>query len=408
MALPATHATAVNRPPHALSLRNSTVGPNYFRCLDLMLLEEESSTHSRAGSTSTVQTSRAARKRQSVALIMPVKNEERSVGPTLDSVFASTRLPDEIIIADGQSVDRTLERLQAYTGRGVPIRIVPNPQVFAGAGRNHAATVATSDILLFLDFGNLVHPRWIEEMTRSFEEDPTVDAVGGAFEPFIESDFEHCVASIQYEEMMLFSRLSRAEKLAWIPEDLRLGGLGTAVSRACYQRLGGMPGWLRAAEDKLFGYKLLKARARIVPAVDAVLYHHIRKDLPSVFLQNFIYARGDGHIADPQPGYRQNALLYSLILAAGGYGAAYPAILPALLLVFAAHLYRAGVRPLKRVNDGVVRLCDLLHIPQLVIAKDIGAVLGYFVGLLDWIAKPQFRKLYQEYMNGSSCMQHSG
>jgi len=70
---------------------------------------------------------------------MPVKNEERSVGPTLDAVFASTRLPDEIVIADGQSVDRTLERVEAYTGRGVPIRVVPNPQIFAGAGRNHAA-----------------------------------------------------------------------------------------------------------------------------------------------------------------------------------------------------------------------------------------------------------------------------
>lgn len=82
--------------------------------------------------------------RRTVALVMPVKNEERSVSPTLDAVFASTRLPDEIIIADGQSVDQTLERVQAYMGRGVTIRVVLNPQIF----------------------GILVHPRWIEEMTK--------------------------------------------------------------------------------------------------------------------------------------------------------------------------------------------------------------------------------------------------
>lgn len=160
-----------------------------------------------SGNTLTAQTAM----RRTVALIMPVKNEERSVAPTLDAVLASTRLPDEIIIADGQSVDRTLERVQAYVGRGVTMRIVPNPQVYAGAGRNRAAAVATSDILLFLDFGIFVHPRWIEEMTKPFEQDVGVDAVSGRFEPYVESDFEYCVASMQCQEMMLFSRLSRAE-----------------------------------------------------------------------------------------------------------------------------------------------------------------------------------------------------
>src|SRR5712691_11884156 len=200
-------------------------------------------------------TARATKQRRTGALIMPVTNEERSVGPTLDAVFASTRLPDEIVIADGQSVDRTLERVEAYTGRGVPIRVVPNPQIFAGAGRNNAAAVATSDILLFLDFGILVHPRWIEEMTRPFEQDVGVDAVGPVFEPYVESDFEYCVACIQWQEMMLFSRLSRAEQLARVPAEIRLGGV-LAVSRTCYQRLGGMPAWLRAGEDNLFSRKL--------------------------------------------------------------------------------------------------------------------------------------------------------
>src|SRR5687768_12016420 len=229
-------------------------------------------------------------KRRSVSLIMPVKNEERSVAPTLDAVFASTRLPDEIIIADGESVDRTLARVQAYMGRGVTIRIVPNPQIFAGAGRNRAATVATGDILLFLDFGVFVHPRWIEEMTRPFEQDISVDAVAGRLEPYLESDFEYCVASLQYQHLMLFSRLSRAEQLARAPAVICLCGV-LAISRACYRRLGGMPAWLRAAEDAVFAWKLLMARARVVLSLDALCYLHIRKDVKSLFMQNFLYAR---------------------------------------------------------------------------------------------------------------------
>lgn len=329
---------------------------------------------------------------------MPVKNEERSVAPTLDAVFASTRLPDEIIIADGQSVDRTLERVQAYTGRGVTIRIVPNPQIFAGAGRNRAAAVATSDIFLFLDFGVFVHPRWIEEMTKPFEQDATVDAVSGLFEPYVESDFEHCVASMQCQEMMLFSRLSRAEQLARLPAEIRPHGV-LAVSRAYYQRLGGMPAWLRAGEDTAFGWKLLIARARIVLSLDALCYLQIRKDTKSLFMQNFLYARAGGHLYTPLDyRSRRNMLFYIAILVAVGYGAVHPATLPAPLLMFAAYLYWTGVRNVMKVGGGNVRLSHLLQIPRVVIAKDLGTYLGYFIGLFDWITKPHYRQLYQDYM----------
>jgi glycosyltransferase involved in cell wall biosynthesis len=337
-------------------------------------------------------------KRRTVSLIMPVKNEERSIGPTLDAVLASTRLPDEIIIADGQSVDRTLERVQAYIGRGVTIRVVPNPQIFAGAGRNRAAAVATSDILLFLDSGILVHPRWIEEMTRPFEQDVGVDAVGGMLDTYVESDFEYCVASIQRGEMMLFSRLSRAEQLARVPAEFRLSGV-MAISRTCYQRLGGMPAWLRASEDKLFGCKLRIARARIVLSLDALCYLHMRTDTKSLFMQNFIYARGDGHLHTPLDyRSRRNMLFYIAILVAVGYGAVHPATLPVPLLMFAAYLYRTGVRNVMKVGGGIVRLSHLLRIPQIIIAKDAGTYLGHFIGLFDWITKPHYRQLYQDYM----------
>lgn len=329
---------------------------------------------------------------------MPVKNEERSAAPTLNAVFASTRLPDEIIIADGQSVDRTLERVQAYIGRGVAIRIVPNPQIFAGAGRNRAAAVATGDILLFLDFGILAHPRWIEEMTKPFEQDATVDVVSGLFEPYVESDFEYCVARLQRQDMMLYSRLSRAEQLARVPAEIRLHGV-LAVSRACYQRLGGMPEWLRAGEDNLFSRKLHIARARIVLSLDALCYLHVQKDAKSLFVQNFIYARGYGHLHSPlDERSRRNMLFYVAILLATGYGLIHPVILPLPVLMFAAYLYWSGVRNVRKAGGGNVRLSRLLRIPQAVIAKDLGTYLGHFKGLFDWITKPQYRQLYRDYM----------
>jgi glycosyltransferase involved in cell wall biosynthesis len=343
-------------------------------------------------------------KRRSVSLILPAKDEEKSVRPTLDAVFASTRLPDEIIVADGQSADRTLERVQEYSERGVPIRVVPNPQIFAGAGRNRAAAAATGEILLFLDFGILVHRRWIEEMTRPFEQDAAVDAVGGRLEPCAQSEFDYCVAAIQSGETMLFSRLSRSEQLVRVPAQVRVdahfGLCGVmAISRACYQRLGGMPAWLRAAEDKLFGCKMLIAQARVVLSLDAVGYLHTRKDAKALFKQHLVYASGDGHIHYPLGSReRRNLVFYLAILTALGYGAVHPAILPLPLLFFGAYLYRAGVRHVRKVSGGTVRLSHLLQIARIIIAKDAGTYLGHLLGLFDWVTKPRYRQLYQEYM----------
>jgi hypothetical protein len=161
-----------------------------------------------------------------------------------------------------------------------------------------------------------------------------------------------------------------------------------------------MPAWLRAGEDRAFGWKLLIG-ARIVLSPDALCYLHIRKDTKSLFMQNFIYARADGHLHTPLDyRSRRNMLFYIATLVAVGYGAVHPATLPVPLLMFAAYLYRTGVRHLMKVGGGSVRLSHLLQIPQIVIAKDVGTYLGHFIGLFDWITKPQYRQLYRDYMKG--------
>ena len=61
-----------------------------------------------------------------VTVVMPVRNDARSVAATMESLFAQTRLPDEIVVADGCSTDDTVKRIEAFGDRGVPIRVVRN------------------------------------------------------------------------------------------------------------------------------------------------------------------------------------------------------------------------------------------------------------------------------------------
>ena len=79
-----------------------------------------------------------------LSIVIPTKNEEEHLPILLESIRAQTLQPDEIIVADAHSTDRTREIAESFGARvidgGMP-----------AVGRNLGAAVATSDLILFLD-----------------------------------------------------------------------------------------------------------------------------------------------------------------------------------------------------------------------------------------------------------------
>jgi len=125
-----------------------------------------------------------------ISVIIPTYNRSGFVGRTLDSVFAQTRPPDEVIVIDDGSTDRTPEVLAAY-----PHPIIHRRQENAriGAARNAGQHLATGDALLFLDSDDLLRPTAIATLERTMEARPdaaltyclsqTIDASDAVTEP---------------------------------------------------------------------------------------------------------------------------------------------------------------------------------------------------------------------------------
>lgn len=77
-----------------------------------------------------------------LSVIVPTLNEEAVIADALQ-LAQKTLVPHELIVADGCSVDRTVERARPYA------KVIVLP-LTRGAALNHAASVSTGDVLLFL------------------------------------------------------------------------------------------------------------------------------------------------------------------------------------------------------------------------------------------------------------------
>jgi glycosyltransferase involved in cell wall biosynthesis len=334
-----------------------------------------------------------------VALLMPSLNEAATVDAAMDSVRSSTRQPDEIIVIDGGSSDATHAKLERRAAEGMPVRLLVRPGMLPGAARNEGARASTSDVLLFLDFGNVIDPRWIEEMARPFEADPRIEAVGGLYEPMMSNDFERCVAAIQYEDATLFARMPRDQQLERMPSEVRLGGLGMAVRRDTFLRLGGQPHWLRAGEDWLFGQKLLHSRAPVGVALGARLYHHMRPTPGDLFRQNRLYSRGEGRLGVAAAGHGRKALVYLGVAAALAAGVAWWPAAVAGAGIATAYVKHAGWARMQRVFGRESLRGRRSLVALAVLTRDLGALTGYAWGSYERLTQRHWREEQRRYLN---------
>ncbi len=96
-----------------------------------------------------------------VAIIVPAYNAEATLTACLDAIAALTRKVDELIVYDDGSTDRT-NTIATLAGA----RVIRNDSAPRGPayGRNAAARVAESDVLLFVDADVVIAPDALERM----------------------------------------------------------------------------------------------------------------------------------------------------------------------------------------------------------------------------------------------------
>ncbi len=313
-----------------------------------------------------------------VSVIATVLNEKASVERLLESLEVQTRLPDEVVIADGGSTDGTLTILNAWAASTrLPLRVLKKPGANISQGRNAAIAAATGDVIASTDAGVRLERGWLEALVAPFESQEAgrfVAVVSGWFVPDPETAFEAAmgatvlphVREIKADRFLPSSRSVAFRKVAW-------------------EAAGGYPEWLDYCEDLIFDLRLRDLYGPFPFVPEAVVHFRPRPNLRAFFKQYYRYARGDGK-ADL---WRKRHLIRYLTYLGLGPGLVALAVLHspwwglALLAGAAAYIatpYRR-LGPLLRPYGFLDRCYAVLLVPVIRVVGDVAKMIGYPVGL---------------------------
>lgn len=217
-----------------------------------------------------------------VSLIATVLNEGESLRGLLDSILDQTRLPDEVIICDGGSTDNTVDILYDYADH-LPLRVVELPGANISQGRNAAIEAASHEVIAVTDAGVWLHPDWLAYLVAPFEEDESVQVVGGFFLPDPQTPFEVAMGAA------ILPDLRDIDPATFMPSSRSV-----AFRREALYAVGGYPEWIDFCEDLILDFRLAAHRGPFAFAPDAVVYFRPRSTLGAFYQQYYQYARGDG------------------------------------------------------------------------------------------------------------------
>ena len=217
-----------------------------------------------------------------ISVVVPVRNEEKSIHNLLDGLLGQTRTPNEIVITDGGSTDATTEIIEDYFSGRIPVRLIRDKAALPGRGRNLAAAQASFEWLAFIDAGVRPAADWLAALAGRAEAEDA-DVVYGAWEPDIDSFFKECAA------------------IAYVPPPAKSGDslmrprfiASTLMRRAVWESVGGFPEHLRSAEDLVFMNKVADTRFRTVFAPDAMVRWSLQPTFGLTFKRFVSYARNN-------------------------------------------------------------------------------------------------------------------
>lgn len=212
-----------------------------------------------------------------VSCILPCRNEEKFIGPCLDSFLATAYPHDqlELLVVDGCSNDATREIVEKYSAQHPWIRLLDNPKRIVPTALNIGIKAATGDVIVRLDAHVVYPPDYIPKCVAALES-TGADNVGGTVVtlPANQTPVAEAIAvglSHPFGVGNSWFRIGTTEA-RWV-DTVPFG----CFRRELFNRIGMFDEELVRNQDDEFNFRIIKHGGRIMLLPDVVSYYYARE-----------------------------------------------------------------------------------------------------------------------------------
>src|SRR5689334_5727072 len=109
-----------------------------------------------------------------LSIVIPVYNEEDHLKACLDSIAAQTIKPDEVIVVDNNSIDRSVQIAKKYKF----VKIVREPKQGYIFARHRRLNAASGEVMGRVNAESVLLPDWVARVKQTFNS-PDVQGIAG-------------------------------------------------------------------------------------------------------------------------------------------------------------------------------------------------------------------------------------
>lgn len=207
---------------------------------------------------------------RTISLIIPTLNAETDILHLLSALKNQTRVPDEILVIDSSSDDRTIEIVHE-DGIAKTI-VIPREEFDHGATRHKALLETSGEYVLFMTQDAIPDSdEFIENLIKPFCDDE-VALVSGRQKPKADARrFEQLVREYNYPTV---SNVRSSADLAQLGiKTFFASDVCSAYRRSSYEECGGFERTCNTNEDMLMAAAFIYAGWKVAYAADAVVKH---------------------------------------------------------------------------------------------------------------------------------------
>jgi succinoglycan biosynthesis protein ExoA len=225
-----------------------------------------------------------------VSIIIPCRNEEKTIGLLLEALagqtYPSSRL--EILVVDGLSADGAVARVQDFAARhpDLSVRVIENPRQVIPAALNLGITQAKGEYIIRMDAHAIPAQDYISHCLELLSTQ-MADNVGGRWVivPGADTPLAQAIALAVSHPFGAGDALYRYGRHAAYVDTVPFG----AFRRSLFDRVGLYDEGLLTNEDYDLNYRIRQNGGRIYFSPDIVTAYYARNSLLTLARQYFRY-----------------------------------------------------------------------------------------------------------------------